>query len=60
MGDMISRTYDCIYIALARRADADALFTTDTDFDRLYDDDHVEYRNPVPAEALQRFHAAGR
>ena len=51
--------YDCFYIALARRADADALCTTDTDFDRLCDDEDVEYRNPVPAEVLERFHAAG-
>ena len=51
--------YDCFYIALARRADADALRTTDTDFDRLCDDEDVEYRNPVPAEVLERFHAAG-
>ena len=50
---------NCFYISLARRADADALCTTDTDFERLCDDEDVEYRNPVPAEVLERFHAAG-
>ena len=52
--------YDCFNVVLARRADADALCTTDTDFDRLCDDEDVEYRNPVPAEVLERFHAAGK
>ena len=51
--------YDCFYIALARPADADALCTTDTDFDRLCDEEDVEYPNPVPAEVLERFQAAG-
>ncbi len=51
--------YDCFYIALAREANADALCTTDTDFERLCADESFEYRNPVPADVLARFHEAG-
>ncbi|PGF16050.1 PIN domain-containing protein [Natrinema sp. CBA1119] len=48
--------YDCFYIALARQTDADALVTTDRDFDRLSDNEPFEYVNPVPKEVLERFH----
>ncbi|MDF9747279.1 type II toxin-antitoxin system VapC family toxin [Natrinema salsiterrestre] len=51
--------YDCFYLALARRADADVLVTTDRDFERLCDDEPFEYVNPVPEEVLQRFHNVG-
>jgi predicted nucleic acid-binding protein len=57
--DVNHDVYDCFYLALARQADADVLCTTDTDFERLCADEDVEYRNPVPAEVLERFHAAG-
>ena len=52
--------YDCFYIALAREANADALCTTDTEFERLCADEPFEYLNPVPADVLARFHDAGR
>jgi predicted nucleic acid-binding protein len=49
--------YDCFYLALARKADADALLTTDRDFERLCKDEEFEYVNPVPEEVLEEFHA---
>lgn len=48
--------YDCFYLALARRADADVLVTSDRDFERLCDDEPFEYVNPVPEDVLERFH----
>lgn len=51
--------FDCFYLSLAREADADALLTTDRDFDRLCEEESVEYLNPVPEEVLAAFHAAG-
>lgn len=47
--------YDCFYLALARRHDADALVTTDTDFAALCADEPVAYENPVPADVLSEF-----
>lgn len=49
--------YDCFYVALARGADADALVTTDRDFERLCDGEAFDYANPVPEEILSEFHA---
>lgn len=49
--------YDCSYVALARAADADVLVTTDRDLGRLCADEPFEYRNPVPEDVLERFHA---
>ena len=60
MGEMILADILLFLYRAGSRADADALCTTDTDFDRLCDEEDVEYRNPVPAEVLQRFHAAGK
>lgn len=51
--------YDCFYLALARQAGADALVTTDRDFETLCAGESVEYVNPVPADVLERFHEAG-
>jgi len=51
--------YDCFYVALARQADADVLLTTDRDFDALCETESVEYRNPVPTDVLEDFHAVG-
>ncbi|WP_336025471.1 type II toxin-antitoxin system VapC family toxin [Halobellus salinisoli] len=48
--------YDCFYVALARRANADALVTTDRDFETLCDDEPFEYVNPVPQSVLSEFH----
>jgi predicted nucleic acid-binding protein len=48
--------YDCFYVALAREADADALVTTDRDFERLCENESVEYVNPVPEDVLEKFH----
>lgn len=47
--------YDSFLLALARAHDADAIVTTDTDFDRLCAGGPVEYRNPVPEDVLARF-----
>lgn len=49
--------YDCFYLALARKADADILLTTDRDFERLCDGENFEYVNPVPEDVLEEFHA---
>lgn len=48
--------YDCFYVALARRGDADVLVSTDRDFDVLCADEPFEYVNPVPADVLEGFH----
>lgn len=48
--------YDCFYIAVARAADADALVTTDRDFEALCADEPFEYTNPVPEDVLSEFH----
>lgn len=48
--------YDCFYVSLARRADIDALVTTDRDFERLCTDEPFEYINPVPDDVLEQFH----
>ena len=51
--------YDCFYVALARRADVDALVTTDRDFERLCEDESFDYVNPVPDDVLEQFHDVG-
>lgn len=48
--------YDCFYIALARKSNADELVTTDRDFEKLCKDEDFEYVNPVPEEVLEEFH----
>lgn len=48
--------FDCFYVALARRADADALVTTDRDFEGLCEEESFAYENPVPDDVLERFH----
>lgn len=47
--------YDCFLIALSREHDIDCLLTTDTDFERLCDDEPLAYANPVPRAVLERF-----
>ncbi|MEY7849852.1 type II toxin-antitoxin system VapC family toxin [Natrarchaeobius sp. A-rgal3] len=47
--------YDCFYVAVAREADADALVTTDRDFETLCADEPFEYTNPVPEDVLSEF-----
>jgi len=49
--------YDCFYIALARKADADVLLTTDRDFEGLCEGENFDYVNPVPEKVLEDFHA---
>ncbi|WP_313694489.1 type II toxin-antitoxin system VapC family toxin [Halorarum halobium] len=51
--------FDCFYLSLAREADADALLTTDRDFEQLCADESVDYLNPVPEDVLAEFHDAG-
>lgn len=48
--------FDCFYLALARTHDADALVTTDRDFEALCTGGDVTYRNPVPDDVLAEFH----
>lgn len=48
--------YDSFLVSLARRHDADAILTTDTDFRDLCADEPFEYVNPVPAEVREQFH----
>ena len=47
--------YDSFYVALARRAQADSIVTTDRDFEQLCRDEPFEYVNPVPGEVIERF-----
>ena len=47
--------YDCFLVALAREYDADAIFTTDGDFEDLCADEPFDYLNPVPERILQQF-----
>jgi len=48
--------YDCFYVALARRANADVLLTTDRDFETLCEGESFEYANPIPESVLSEFH----
>jgi len=47
--------FDCVYIAFALQEGANAIITTDTDFERLCKHVGIEYVNPVPKEVLKRF-----
>lgn len=47
--------YDCFFLAVARRADADAIVTTDRDFERLCRGESFDYENPVPEDVLSEF-----
>ncbi len=47
--------YDCFFISLAREENADAILTTDTDFEHLCDEEDFSYLNPVPISILKRF-----
>lgn len=48
--------FDCFHLALARTHDADALVTTDRDFEALCAGETVAYLNPVPDDVLSEFH----
>ena len=47
--------FDCVYLAFALQEGANAIITTDTDFERLCKRVKLEYLNAVPAEVLRRF-----
>jgi len=47
--------FDCVYLAFALQEGANAIITTDTDFERLCRRVKLEYLNPVPMEVLRRF-----
>lgn len=47
--------YDSFLVALAREHDANAIVTTDRDFESLCQDEAFAYCNPVPDEVLTRF-----
>ncbi|MFC7155621.1 type II toxin-antitoxin system VapC family toxin [Halomarina halobia] len=47
--------YDCFLVALARHHEADAILTTDTDFEELCRGEPFAYFNPVPEDILERF-----
>jgi len=47
--------FDCVYLAFAMQERANAIITTDTDFERLCKLVRLEYINPVPSEVLKRF-----
>lgn len=47
--------YDSLLVSLARTHEADALLTTDTDFEDLCADEAFVHRNPVPSEVLAKF-----
>lgn len=48
--------YDCTYLALALMVKAEAIVTTDTDFEKLAPKIGLKYVNPVPKDVLKRFH----
>ena len=45
--------YDCFFVSLARSREADAILTTDTDFEKLCEDEEFRYLNPLPDSALE-------
>jgi len=47
--------FDCVYLAFALQEHANAIITTDTDFERPCKHLGLEYINPVPSEVLERF-----
>ncbi|AKH97387.1 type II toxin-antitoxin system VapC family toxin [Halanaeroarchaeum sulfurireducens] len=47
--------YDSFYLAIARKANADQVVTTDRDFAELCRNEPFEYTNPVPDEVLEKF-----
>ncbi len=52
--------FDCVYLALALQEGAEAVVTTDTDFESLCNRVGLEYINPVPVETLRRFKEQNR
>jgi predicted nucleic acid-binding protein len=46
--------YDSFLISLARAHDVHYLVTTDEDFETLTDGEDAEYRNPIPADKLDK------
>lgn len=48
--------YDRLLVSLARHHDADAILTTDPDFDDLCADESFGALNPVSDDVLERFH----
>ncbi|WP_101298373.1 type II toxin-antitoxin system VapC family toxin [Halegenticoccus soli] len=51
--------YDSVLISLARSHNADAILTTDADFDELCADETFQYYNPVPDSVLEQFRQQG-
>ena len=47
--------FDCVYLAFALQESANAIVTTDMDFERLCKRVGLGYVNPVPLEVLKRF-----
>ena len=47
--------FDCVYLAFALQENANAIITTDSDFEPLCKRVELEYLNPVPTEVLKRF-----
>lgn len=46
--------YDSFVLALALANDVTYLVTTDSDFDRLCENEPVTYRNPIPEDKLEK------
>ena len=47
--------FDCVYVAFALQEGADAIVTTDTNFEKLCERSGLDYVNPVPLNILKRF-----
>ena len=47
--------FDCVYLAFALQERANAIMTTDMDFERLCKHAALAYVNPVPLEVLKHF-----
>ncbi len=52
--------YDCSYLALALMTGAEAIISTDRDFEHLAPRAGLRYVNPVPLHILQQFYAYRR
>jgi predicted nucleic acid-binding protein len=52
--------FDCIYLAFALQEGANAIITTDMDFEHLCKHAGLEYINPVPKEVLKHFKEQNR
>ena len=54
-GKLKHDVYDCVYLAAAEQENAQAIITTDSDFEGLCRRTGLKYLNPIPADVLKNF-----